>query len=388
MPTNHKLTDHVCRSAKPRDKPYKLADGHGLALWCSPTGARVWRWHFRQAGKPQTRSLGPYPEVSLALARAECLRLRAELRAGTLVPRAVVKQSLTTRQACEDYWAGRQDCTEGYRANALRALELHIWPLLGGKPVRDLTRQDALGALLKLDAQGKAEYVRKVRVWLSLVLSWCAERGECAANVAADIKPERAFARRTVEHHSAVELADVPALMRRLELEGMLQSVLACKLLALTWARTGELRQMRWDEIDGDTWRLPAGRMKRRKDHLVPLPRQALAIIDHMRMRSRGSEYVFAADHRPDRPISENAVLHLLYRMGYKGQMTGHGFRSIASTWAHEAGYQPDVIERQLAHTPDDKVRSAYNRAAHMTQRRVMLQAFADWLDQAGGAQS
>lgn len=132
---------------------------------------------------------------------------------------------------------------------------------------------------------------------------------------------------------------------------------------------------MRWDELDGDLWRLPAGRMKRRKDHLAPLSAQALQVIERMRQRRGASEYVFPADHRADRPMSENAVLYLLHRMGYKGRMTGHGWRSVGSTWAHEAGYAPDVIERQLAHTPDDRVRAAYNRAAHLPERRAMLHA-------------
>jgi len=386
MPTANKLTDHACRAARPRDKPYKLFDGHGLALWVSSSGARVWRWHYRVNGKAQTRSLGPYPEVTLAAARAEVIRLRGELRSGELEPRSVVKDCLTTREACEGYWRAREDCTERYRAHALRALELHLWPSIGAVPVAELERAAIMAPLMRLDAAGKSEYVRKVRLWLSMALAWAVERGEASRNPAADIRPERAFTRRTVEHHAAVDLRGVPALLQRLELEGELQSALACRLLALTWARTGELRQMRWDELDGDLWRLPAGRMKRRKDHLVPLSRQALEVLERMRQRRGSSEYVFPAEHRPDRPMSENAVLYLLHRIGYKGQMTGHGWRSIASTWAHEDGYPPDVIERQLAHTPDDRVRAAYNRAAYLPERRAMLQAYADWLDRQAGA--
>ena len=152
-------------------------------------------------------------------------------------------------------------------------------------------------------------------------------------------------------------------------------------LLALTWVRTGELRMMRWDELDGALWRLPAGRMKRRRDHLVPLSRQALELLARMRARQRGSEYVFPGPVRLDRPMSENTILDLLERMGYSGQMTGHGWRTVASTWANEAGHPADAIERQLAHAPDDKVRSAYNHALHLPERTVMLQAYADWLD-------
>lgn len=379
MPTN-RLTDNACRLAKPRERPYKLADGMGMALWVSPTGARAWRLYYRVDGKPQTKSLGLYPEVGLAEARRLRDAARAKLRAGdtlTSKPRAV----LTVSAACQGYWAGRLDTTERYRAHALRALELHIWPALGSRDVASLTRADVLQPLVQLDAAGRHEYARRTRVWLSLVLAWCVERGTAQSNPAADIKPARAFGARTVEHHASVELGEVGELLRRLALEGDLQSAVACRLLALTWARTGELRMMRWDEIDGDVWRLPAGRMKRRRDHLVPLSRQALADLDVMRRRRTGSDYVFPAPHRVDRPMSENAVLYLLQRMGYGGRMTGHGWRSVASTWAHEGGYPPDVIERQLAHAPDDRVRAAYNRAAYLPQRAAMLQAWADWLD-------
>lgn len=164
-------------------------------------------------------------------------------------------------------------------------------------------------------------------------------------------------------------------------MEGELQSVLACRLLAMTWVRTAELRMMEFTELDGAVWRIPAGKMKRKRDHLVPLPRQALALLGELRARSRGGKYVFPAEHRDDRPMSENAILALLARIGYRGRMTGHGWRTIASTWANEHGYNRDAIERQLAHAPDDKVRAAYNRAEYLPERTTMLQAWADWLD-------
>jgi integrase len=387
MPTNS-LTDARCRAAKPQDRPYKLFDGGGMALWVSPTGAKAWRLHYRVDSKAQTKSLGAYPEVSLAEARRLRDEARRKLRAGEALtpPR---RSALTLEQACRDYWASRADTTEGYRGDALRMLELHVWPAIGRQDVATLGRDDVLRPLLVLDAAGKPEAARRTRGRLSQVLAWCVERGHCAVNHAAGIKPERAFGRRTVQHHAAVDLAGVGTLLRRLALEGDLQSAVGCRLLALTWARTGELRMMRWDEIDGALWRLPAGRMKRRRDHLVPLSRQALQLLDIMRKRQRGSEYVFPAPHRLDRPMSENAILALLYRLEYKGKMSGHGFRSIGSTWAHEAGYAADVIERQLAHTPDDKVRAAYNRAQHLPERAAMLQAWADWLEiEAGGAQA
>ncbi|GHU37098.1 hypothetical protein AGMMS50256_34590 [Betaproteobacteria bacterium] len=158
--------------------------------------------------------------------------------------------------------------------------------------------------------------------------------------------------------------------------------MIACKMLAYTWVRTIELRHMRWDELDGDRWLIPAARMKRERDHLVPLSRQALALLAEMRSRAfPGCAYVFPHPDRPDKPASENLVLAMIARVGYHRRMTGHGWHSIASTWANEHGYSPDAVERQLSHAPDDKIRAAYNRAEYLPLRRQMMQDWADWLD-------
>jgi integrase len=336
---------------------------------------------YRIDGKPQTATLGPYPIVSLADARRRRDELLALLAEGQnpKATKARKPSGMTLRQACEQYWAGRGDVTSGYRDNALRGLELHLWPALGAVPVGEITREMLLEPLRRMDAAGKHVYVRRVRVWVGQVFDWAVEHGHAASNPAAAIRPERAFGRAQVESFAALELSEVPRFMQRLALEGNLQSALACKLLALTWVRTQELRMMRWADIDDDLWRVPKGVMKKRRDHLVPLSQQALELLDVLRLRRNG-EYVFPAEHRPDRPISENAILALIARMGYKGRHTGHGWRSVASTWANESGYNRDAIERQLAHAPDDDVRAVYNRAEYLIVRKEMLQAWADWL--------
>lgn len=380
MPTD-RLSDARVRSLKPAERPVKHFDGNSLYLLVQPSGAKLWRVAYRLGGKPQTASFGAYPEVTLAEARRRRDELRAALRDG-VDPRVkrTARRGITLAAACATYWAGRGDVSAGYRANATRALEMHVEPLLGARQIGDITRADLMDCLGRMDAAGLHVYVRRVRMWLGLVWEWAVEHGHAEVNIPATIKPERAFGSRPVRHFAAVSLPEVPALMQRLALEADIQSVLACRLLACTWVRTGELRGMLWSEIDGDVWRIPAWRMKRRRDHLVPLPAQAVAILDTLRARSRGSAYVLPADHRTDRAMSENAVLYLLHRIGYRGRMTGHGWRSVGSTWANEHGYPADVIERQLAHAPDD-VRAIYNRAEYLPQRRVMLQAWADWLD-------
>jgi integrase len=378
MPTA-KLTDAQCRAAKPRAKAYKLFDGAGLALVVLPSGVRSWRLFHRVGGKQRTTTLGLYPAVGCAEARRKAAEAAETARRGEGVT-ARRSAGPTVRQACEDYWASRGDTTAAYRSNIRRALEMHVWPRIGDEPVATLTRAAALQTLLALDAQGRHEYVRKVRLWLAMPLDRCVELEQCAANVVRSIDPERAFGRRAVEHHAALPLAEIPALMERLAMERDLQSVLALKLLALTWVRTSELRMMRKAEIEGDVWRIPAAKMKRRREHLVPLSAQARELLAVASARSARSEYVFPAAHRDDRPMSENAILYLLVRMGYAGRHTGHGWRTVASTWANEAGWNPDAIERQLAHAPEDKVRAAYNAAVYWPERVRMMQAWADWL--------
>jgi integrase len=263
---------------------------------------------------------------------------------------------------------------------------MHLARLLA-RPISSIAREDLLGELLRMDAAGLHVYVRKVRMWIGQVFEWAVENGMANTNPAALIRPEKAFGRSKTTSFAALTLREVPEFLDRLALEGDLQSVLACRMLALTWVRTNELRMMEWSEIDEatKTWLIPAGKMKRDRDHLVPLSDQALAVLKQLRARSRPeARYVLSAPHRMDRPMSENAVLYLIARMGYKGRMTGHGWRSVASTWANENGYSPDAIERQLAHVPDNKIRAVYNRAEYLPDRKKMLQDWADWLDSCG----
>ncbi len=379
MPTNT-LTDSQCRAAKPRDKAYKLFDGLGMYLHVTPAGGRIWRMAYRLDGKAQTATIGPYPLIGLQDARTRRDQLRLKLLTGERLTPTRQRDRMTLQQAVAAFWGGRKDVSESYRQNATRALEMHILPRLGGMQLDEIGRADVLAVLDALDAAGKHEYVRKTRAWLGQVFDWAVERELAPMNPCALIDPRKAFTKAKVVSFAALELTEIRDFMARLDLEGLIQSAMACRLLALTGVRTTELRMMRWDEIDGDLWRIPAARMKKERDHLVPLSTQAVAIIENMRARSKGSPYVFPNDRRLDRPMSENAVLYLLHRMGYKGRMTGHGWRSVVSTWANERGYNADAIERQLAHVPKDKVRGIYNRAEFMPERRRMLQDWADWM--------
>jgi len=385
MPTENKLTDAKARAAKPRDKAYKLFDGKGLHLFVSPTGSKTWRVAYRINGRAQNPSLGPYPEVTLSQAREKRDAMRATVRDGKdpMVTRKITHRGKTFREACAAYWGGRKDLSADYLMNATNALESHLGPALGDRVIGTITREQLLEALKVMDAKGLHVYVRKVRMWAGMVFEWAIEHKHSESNPAASINPAKAFGKAKKQHFPAVSLPEVGALLRRIALEGEIQSVLACRLLAMTWVRTKELRAMRWSQLDGAMWRLPAGTMKKDRAHLVPLTPQALVIIQKMRNRRRGAcEFVFPADHRDDRSMSENSITELLDRIGYKGRMTGHGWRTVASTWANENGFNRDAIEKQLAHEPDDATREAYNRAEYMPERIRMMNAYSDWLEQ------
>lgn len=380
MPTNS-ISDSQCRAAKPKEKAYKLFDGHGLHLAVMPSGTKTWRMAYRVDGKPQTATFGHYPLVTLAQAREKRDDLRLRLQKGEPAKEAKTgAKRIELREASGKYWAGRQDMDPKSLLNAQNALERYVFPKLGDVFMDELDSGRVLEALKVMDAAGKFSYVRKVRGWLSAVFDWAVANGYAKINPCELINPRKAFGRRKTQGFAALELPQVPDFMKRLELEGLLQSVMACKLLALTGVRTKELRFMRRDEIDGALWRIPAERMKKDLDLLVPLSRQSLAVIEHMLARNPGSVYVFPNERDLSRPMSENAILYLMGRIGYAGTMTGHGWRKVMSTWLNEHGFDKDAIERQLAHVPSDKIRGIYNRAEFMPERRRMMQAWADWL--------
>lgn len=381
MATN-KLNDARCRSAKPGDKPIKLSDGEGLFLYVTPAGSKLWRLAYRFDGKQKLLSFGAYPGTSLQAAREARALARARLAGGEDPgTKQSSRRSMTLLDASASYWATRLDLSDSYRQYALRGIELHL-ASIGQRDVRGITRDDLMGPLNAMNAAGKFNYLRKVRMWAGQVFDWCVEQQLADMNPAALINPKKAFGTRKTEHMPALTPEELPAFMAVLSQQNQhLVSVLACRFMAYTWVRTKEVRFMPPDEIDGDTWRLPPGRMKRNRWHVVPLSRQAQDVLQRMLAISNGGRYVFAESYSPNKAMSENAILALIARMGFKGRMTGHGWRAVASTWANERGYSPDVIERQLAHEPGNKTRAAYNRAEYLDERRRMLQDWADWLD-------
>lgn len=378
MPAINKLNDSQIRAAKPRNSGYKLMDGGGLYVWVSPTGARSWRLAYRVAGKAQTGTLGLYPLHSLADARKWRDETKRKLARGEPLR---ARAAPTFESVARRYWEGRSDITPGYVTDTVARLERYVFPRFGNLPLNQVGRLDVLDALNPVDAAKKFDLVRKLRMYVDQVFVYAVEQGLCEINPAAQINPARAFGKAPEVHHAAVPLNEAQTLYAALCNENTV-SALALRFIALTWVRTGELRFAKLTEFDSaaNLWRIPAERMKAGLAHAVPLSPQANEVLAQLHRIRRGGDYLVHSPLRTNRPLSENAMLYLLYRMGYKDRMTGHGWRTLASTWANENGYPPDAIERQLAHTPDGAVRAAYNRAEYLQARTVLLTDWADWI--------
>lgn len=386
-----KLTDAAIRRAGARTKPYKLADGGGLYLHVQPNGARYWRLKYRSRGKEKLLALGVYPGVSLKNARNGRDAAKRLLKEG-LDPvtarkeqrRAVEIASANTfeRIACE--WVGQQRhrWTPDHADRVLKSLEKDIFPDLGDRPISEMTAQELLATLRKVEKRGATETAQRIMQRCASVFRYGVVTARCAGNPAADLKgalkPHKASSRK------ALAAADLPEFLKKLDAyDGRLETRIALRLLALTFTRPGEIRAAEWTEFDFDKveWRIPAARMKMRSEHVVPLPRQALEALEELRPLTGRYRYLFPNQSDPKKPMSVNTLLYAMYRMGYHSRATAHGFRATASTILNEQGFKPDVIERQLAHAERNKIRAAYNRASYLPERRKMMQAWADYLD-------
>lgn len=383
------LTNAKVKSLTAKEKAYKVFDGNGLYLFITPSGVKSWRFDYRFNGKNKTATFGVFPLFSLAEAR-EKRDICKKLLAGGIDPmqqKAEIKQQATFKEIALKYWQSRQDITESYKQNAMSALERYVYKTIGDYKLSQINHNDIMQILKMVESKGKYEYLRKVKQWISVVFEYAIANNLTKENPTITIQLSKAFTRSEVQHIPALEIHELPDFFERLSYEEQhLTSVLALKMVALTAVRSNELRFMQWSEIDleNQIWRIPAKRMKRRKEHLVPLSPPALEIIKILSERRRGSIYVFESTFAKGKPISENAILSLIGKMDYKGKMTTHGWRSCFSTWANENEYMPDVIERQLAHVPANSVRAAYNRAEYLTHRRQLLNDWAEFLIKCG----
>jgi integrase len=387
------LTDTKVRNIKSGTKPIKLFDTDGLFLLVSPSGGKWWRFKYRFGGKEKLMSLGTYPEVSLAQARGRRDEGRKQVADG-VDPSQARKASKETKlvnevtfEAVAREWHKKftPTWTAGHAITIRRRLELNVFPWIGERPIIEIKAPELLMVLRRIESRGALETAHRVRSICSQIFRYAVATGRAERDPAADIRGALPPAR--PNHLSAItDPKKVAGLLRAIDsYQGSLVTRCALRLAPLVFVRAGELRQMEWAEVDLDAaeWNIPAGKMKTRSPHLVPLATQAIQILQELRPLTGEGRYVFPSPRTPHRPMSNNAVLSALRRMGIeKDEMTGHGFRAMARTILDEVlGVRPDYIEHQLAHAVRDPHGRAYNRTAFLLERREMMQTWADYLD-------
>ncbi|MBF0623029.1 MAG: integrase arm-type DNA-binding domain-containing protein [Magnetococcales bacterium] len=388
------LSDAKLRNLKPKTKAQKIFDGGGLYIQVTPAGSKRWRIKYRINGLEKLLSLGIYPEVSLKEARERRDQIRRQLADGIDPSEERKKEKIKANLEAENSFMAiaeewlqneRGRWTERHYRTVSGRLARDIYPAFGQEQITDIKPMIVLEALRAIEARGAVDLPKRMRGTISNIFKYGIITGRCEANPAGDL--QGALKPHKVQHQKAIPPSELPILLAKIEdydcaAAGDLQTKLALKFLALTFVRTGEMRFATWDEIDlnSQIWRIPAQRMKMRDAHIVPLAHQTVTILEQLKEMNGMFEWVFAG-RSPQRPMSENTALYALYRLGYHGRMTGHGFRAVASTVLNEMGYRADVIERQLAHEERNKVRAAYNRSQYLDERRKMMQDWADHLD-------
>ena len=389
------LTDTAIRTKhKPQAKPFKVADEKGLFLLVAPTGGKLWRMKYRFDGKEKLLSFGAYPDTPLIRAREkrdEARRLLADgidpsaHRKALKAARAEV--SSNTFEGIGREWFSRELPTwaPAQVVKVKGIFEKNLYPWLGHRPITEIKASEMLATLRRMEGRGAMETARRALQYSGQVFRYAIATGRAERDITPDLRG--ALAKANVQHHAAItDPVKVGDLMRAVEgYSGTLPVKCALKLAALLFVRPGELRKAEWAEIDLDRaeWNIPASRMKMKEAHLVPLCRQALEILRELHPLTGRGRFVFPGERSHERPMSENSVNAALRRMGYpQDEMTGHGFRAMARTILDEVlGVRPDFIEHQLAHAVKDPNGRAYNRTAHLPERRKMMQQWADYLD-------
>lgn len=371
-----KLNARQVDTAKPKDKPYKLADGGGLYLLVNPNGARYWRLKYRVAGKEKLLALGVYPDVTLADARAKRDEAKRGI-AGGIDPSEAKREEKIARElnvrntfqeiACEWHSSKLYKWSEGYASDIMEAFNKDVFPYIGKKPISEIKPLELLNVLRRMEGRGATEKAKKVRQRCGEVFRYAIVTGRAEYNPAPDLTS--AMQGHESSHYPFLNAPELPAFFEALSrYSGSELVVLAARLLIITGLRTGELRGATWQEIDVDAavWEIPAERMKMRRPHIVPLSLQAQAIIMRIREMTGRYPYIFPGRNDPRKTMSEASINQVFKRIGYAGRVTGHGFRHTMSTILHEQGYNTAWIETQLAHVDKNSIRGTYNHAQYL----------------------
>lgn len=398
------LTDIKVRTAKPTDKQYKLTDGNGMHLLVHPNGSKYWRLQYRFSGKQKMLALGVYPDVSLADARARRDEAR-KLLANSIDPadkkkndKVEQEEARTFEQLAIEWHATNKKWSEEHSRRVLKSLEDNLFPAIGKRNIIELKTRDLLAPIKAVELSGRLEVASRLQQRTTAIMRYAVQSGFLDYNPAQEMAGAVASSNR--QHRPALELRRTPELLQRIDsYTGRPLTRLAVELTLLVFIRSSELRFARWSEIDFETsmWTIPAEReaiegikhsqrgSKMRTPHLVPLSRQALAILKQVHKLSGDRDFVFIGDHDHRKPMSENTVNKSLRVMGYDTQVEvcGHGFRTMACSSLIESGlWSRDAVERQMSHMERNSVRAAYiHKAEHLDERKLMLQWWADFLD-------
>ena len=389
------LTDIQIRTAETRDKAYKLTDGEGMYILINKSG-KYFRYDYRYAGKRKTLSLGVYPKTGLKQARKKRQEAQELLEQGVDPSQQRKEEKLAQKIASVDNfealareWFDKQKgaWVERYSRTVIQRLELNIFPYIGQEHINDITPPALLSVLRRMESRGAHDTARRVRQLCSQIFRYGVATGRAERDPAADLKGALTVVKQ--KHMAAIkDPKQIGELLRAIDgYQGNLVTLCALKMAPLLFVRPGELRHMQWREIDFEEslWRIPGEKMKMKGDHIVPLSHQAVAVLKDIAPLTKalpGPGYVFPSVRTSSRPMSDNTINAALRRLGYsKEEMTGHGFRSMASTNLHEQGWRSEVIERQLAHAEKNTVKAAYNFAEFLPERRKMMQHWADYLD-------
>ena len=400
-PTNL-LTELSIKQAKPKEKQYKLTDGEGMYLRVYPNGSKYWQLQYWFDEKQKILSLGVWPDVSLKEARDERVEAKKKIKVG-IDPNDKRKESLeaqkiyfekekeretTTFRIIAEEWLSRQSVlwTERHSRGVQNSLKIHVLPYLGEIPIADISIQDVIATLRKIEADGKYETCYRLRQKIEAIFSYAEIEGKCVGNPAKGL--QQILTKPQPKSQNSLPISELPEFLKKMvaDKDAIPTTLLAMKFIILTFVRTSELRFADWKEFDIDCteplWVIPEERMKMRRIHHVPLSRQAVNILKEMQQFSGPEGYVFPQFYNRKKAMSENTLLYFSNRLGYAGRNTVHGFRTVASTVLNESmKWHADVIERQLAHQESNKVRSAYNRAEYLNERRNMMEWWSEYIE-------